>query len=91
MIITAPNKLLEKVLSANKFLNGRQKVINALESKIFLMRKLTQCRVLTVLPPKQIFQRLPIAFAQVKAGDNICKFVRLYIFCIDQRKLVKSI
>ena len=60
----------------HKFWEGREKVLDAFESKIFLIKSkgagildLDHCR-LKVLTPKQMLQRLPIALAQVKAGNN---------------------
>ena len=38
-------------------------------------------------------QRLPIALAQVKVGnksENLMKWDRLYILCIEQKKLLKK-
>ena len=55
---------------------GREKVLNVFESKIFSIASKgsglvnTDCCKLKVLTPKQILQRLPIALAQVKAGNN---------------------
>ena len=58
------------------FFGGREKVLDAFESKIFLIKSkgsgilnLNHSR-LKVLTPKQMLQRLPIALAQVKAGNN---------------------
>ena len=55
---------------------GREKIIDAFESKIFL-NKSTDAGILIpdhsklkVLSPKQMLQRLPIVLAQVKAGNN---------------------
>ena len=56
--------------------DGRDKVLNAFESKIFLIKSKgsgllnTDCSKLKILTPKQMLQRLPIALAQVKAGNN---------------------
>ena len=33
-------------------------------------RKATEGRELKILTPKQMLQKLPIAFAQIKAGNN---------------------
>ena len=35
---------------------------------------------LKILTSKQILQRLPIALAQIKAGNNISEDLKLYIF-----------
>ena len=66
--------------------DGRQKVINAFEIGIFPKRKQTQgkwrqtilvciakvsdSKQLKILTPKQMLQRLPIAFAQAKTGNT---------------------
>ena len=55
---------------------GRERVLNAFDSKIFLTKsKGTDIlnpdhSKLKILSPKQMLQRLPIALAQVKAGNN---------------------
>ena len=58
------------------FFEGRGKILDALESKIFLTKSKSvgilnpdHCK-LKVLTPKQMLQRLPIALAQVKSGNN---------------------
>ena len=50
-----------------------------------------------ILTPKQILQRSPIAFAQVKAGNNsenllneIRQIVYSLILCINQKKSLKK-
>ena len=43
--------------------------------------------------PKQMQQRLPIALAQVKAGNNseiLLNEIKLFILCINQKKLLKK-
>ena len=47
-----------------------------------------------ILTPKQMLQRLPIAFAQVKAGYTSEKILNeisqiIYILCIEQNKVLK--
>ena len=58
------------------FFEGREKIIDAFESKIFLTKfkgagivNLDHSKLKT-LTPKQMLQRLPIALAQVKTGNN---------------------
>ena len=70
---------------------------NALKSGIFLIKG-TQGKVrpsdlatrLKILTPKQILQRLPIALAQVKAGNtsenSLNEMRQSYILCIEQNK-----
>ena len=38
-----------------------------------------------ILSPKQMLQRLPVALAQVKAGNTY----KSYILCIEKKKLLK--
>ena len=48
---------------------------------------------LKVLAPKQMLQRLPIALAQVKAGNNsecLLNKIRQIILCINQNKSQNS-
>ena len=60
----------------HNFFEGREKVLDAFESKIFSMKSKDAGILnpnhfkLQILTPKQMFQRLPIALVQVKAGDN---------------------
>ena len=58
------------------FFEDREKILDAFESKIFFTKSkganilnLDRSK-LKILTPKQILQRLPIALAQVKAGNN---------------------
>ena len=59
-----------------KFYSAREMVLNGFKSKIFLIKskgsgilnaKRSKVKILT---PKQMLQRLPIALAHVKAGNN---------------------
>ena len=58
------------------FLNAREIVLNGFKSKIFLTKSTgtgilnTDNSKLKILTSKQMLQRLPIALAQVKAGNN---------------------
>ena len=49
---------------------------------------------LKILTSKQLLQRLPIALAQVKAGNNsedlLMKSDKLFILCINQKKSLKN-
>ena len=49
---------------------------------------------LKILTPKQMLQRLPIALAQVKAGNNseslLMKSEKLFICSINQNKSLKK-
>ena len=65
-------KLKENVLnSARALRKGREIVYKACESKIFLKpEKFKKGTGLNILTPKQMFQRLPIALAQIRTGNN---------------------
>ena len=60
----------------NNFFEGREKILDDFESKIFLPKSKgagilsSGHSKLKILTPKQMLQRLPIAFAQVKTGNN---------------------
>ena len=62
--------------SLYSFYKGREKILNAFESKIFLIKSKgagilnPDHSKLKVITPKQMPQRLPTALAQVKAGNN---------------------
>ena len=46
---------------------------------------------LKILTPKQMLQRLPIALAQVKAGNSSESLLgKLFILCINQNKSLKK-
>ena len=55
--------------SIKNLYKGRELVINAFKSGLFSLKSTTD-KGLKILTPKQLLQRLPIAFAQVKAGNN---------------------
>ena len=74
---TKPNnpesiKLKEYILdSAKALLEGREMVFKAFESGIFQMSEESQKgEGFKILTPNQMLKRLPIALAQVKAGNN---------------------
>ena len=58
------------------FFEGREKILEAFESKILQIKSKGSGILnpdhskLKILSPKQMLQRLPIALAQVKAGNN---------------------
>ena len=59
-----------------KFFEGREKVLNAFDSKIFPIKTKgtgyleSEPFSFKILTPNQMLKRLPIALAQVKAGNN---------------------
>ena len=82
------------------FFEGREKVLDAFESKIFSIKSKGSGILnpdhskLKILTPKQMLQRLPIALAQVKAGNNsesLLNEIRQIVFlCINQNKSQKK-
>ena len=88
------------VNNINKFYNSREEVINVFRDYIEMLSdagyKAKQDDAgLKILTPKQMLQRLPIALAQVKAGNNpetlLNESGKLFILCINQNKSRKSI
>ena len=79
------------------FFEGREKILDAFESKIFLIKSmcsgilnLDQSK-LTVLTPKQMLQRLRIALAQVKAGnisESLLNEIRQIVYFLYQSKQI---
>ena len=65
-------KLRADVLnSVTGLVNGREMVLTAFKSGIFQVSKESQeGKGLKILTPNQMLKRLPIALAQVKAGNN---------------------
>ena len=80
------------------FFEGREKVLDAFESKIFSIKSkgagilnLNHSK-LKVLTPKQMLQRLPIALAQVKAGNNsesLLNEIKQIVYSLYQSKQSK--
>ena len=83
------------------FFNGRKKVLNAFESKIFSIKSKgsgllnTDHSKLKILTPKQMVQRLPIALSQVKAGnnsENLLNEIRQIVYSLYQsREITKKV
>ena len=83
------------------FLKVEKKILDAFESKIFLTKfkgagilNLDHSR-LKVLTPKQMLQRLPIALAQVKAGNNseslLNEIRRIVYFLYQSKQITKKL
>ena len=80
------------------FFEGREKVLNGFKSKIFLTKSKgsgilnnNNRSKLKILTPKQMFQRLPIALAQVKAGnnwENLLNEIRQIAYSLYQSKQI---
>ena len=69
----------------------RQELIyNTFNSGIFPIKS-KKCELVEILTLKQILQGLPIAIAQVKAGNtsDLMKLDKSYIPCIEQKKSLK--
>ena len=74
----------KKIVKKNlyNFYKARKMVLNGFKSKIFLTKSTgtgisnTDNSKLKILTPKQMLQRLPIALAQVKAGNKFRKFIK---------------
>ena len=85
----------------NKFYNSREEVINFLENilkchakyhaKYDARQNKTERMGLKILSPKQMLQRLPIALAQVKAGNNsesLLNEIRKIVYSLYQSKQI---
>ena len=95
-----PEKKREKkdiLKNAYAFFEGRERVLDPFESKIFPIKitgicfpdKVSDHSNLKILTPKQTYQRLPIALAQVKAGntsENLLNEIRQNIYFLYQAK-----
>ena len=69
---------------------GRELVINAFKSGLFPLKSTTGTG-LKILTPKQMLQRLPIALAQVKAGNNsesLLNEIRQIVYSLYQSKQI---
>ena len=81
------------------FFEGREKVLDAFESKIFLIKSKGSGILnpdnskLKILAPKQMLQRLPIALAQVKGANNsesLLNEIRQIVYCSYQSKQISK-
>ena len=77
------------------FFEGREKVLNAFDSKIFPIKtKITgylefEPSSFKILTPNQMLKRLPIAIAQVKAGNNsetLLNEIRQIVYSLHRSK-----
>ena len=79
------------------FFEGRERVLDAFKSKIYSIKSkgagflnLDRSK-LKILTPKQMLQRLPIALAQVKAGNNsesLLNEIRQIVYSLYQSKQI---
>ena len=83
----------------NKFYNSREEVINFFRDYIEMLsdanydakQNETKGKGLKILTPKQMIQRLPIALAQVKAGNNsesLLNETRQIVYSLYQSKQI---
>ena len=97
-----PKKKQEKEIVLENFYNffeGREEIIDVFKSKIFLTKPKgagilnPDHSKLKILTPKQMLQRLPIALAQVKAGNNsesLVNEIRDFVYSLYQNKSLKK-
>ena len=80
--------------SINDFHEDWQLIINAFRSRVFSVKQI-KGKGLTILTPKEMYQRLPIALAQVKAGNtskNLFNEMRQIIYCLYRgREITKKV
>ena len=78
--------------TAKNLYEGRDLVINAFKSELFPLKSTTGTG-LKILTPKQILQRLPIALAQVKAGnnsENLLNEIRQIVYSLYQSREINK-
>ena len=81
----------------NNFYDAREMVLNGLKSKIFLAKSTgtglfnTDNSKLKILTPKQMLQRLPIALAQVKAGNNLNEIKQIIYSLYQSKEITKKV
>ena len=89
--MTKKNNNKRNVSNTAKILyEGRELVINAFQSGLFSLKSTTGT-ALQILTPKQKLQRLPIAFAQVKASNNsehLSNEIRQIVYSLYQSKKI---
>ena len=95
-----PKKKQEKEIVLENFYNffeGREEIIDVFKSKIFLTKPKgagilnPDHSKLKILTHKQMLQRLPIALAQVKAGNNsesLLNEIRQIVYSLYQSKQI---
>ena len=89
----------EVINNLEKFYNSREEVINFFRDYIEMLsdanydskQNETKGKGLKILTPKQMLQRLPIALAQVKAGNNsesLLNEIRQIVYSLYQSKQI---
>ena len=87
------------IKTLEKFYLSREEVINCFRDYIEMLSDAnydsknseTKGKELKILTPKQVLQRLPIAFAQVKAGNNsesLLNEIRQIVYSLYQSKQI---
>ena len=82
------NKKYDVVDSAKNLYEGRELILNSFKSGLFPLKS-TKGTWVKISTPKQMLQRLPIAFAQVKTGNNSEKLlneIRQIVYSLYQSK-----
>ena len=89
-----------KLDDLSKFYKDREDIIDSFDDSTTMASEArykaiekTKGKGIKILPPKQMLQRLSIAIRQVKAGDtsdNLLNQKKLFIPCIEQKKLLKN-
>ena len=95
-------KQKETINNIEKFYKSREEVINFYRDYIEILsdanyyskQNETEGKGLKILTPKQMLQRLPIALAQVKAGNNsesLLNEIKLIVYSLyNKNKLLKK-
>ena len=94
-----PNKQKKVINNLDKLYNSREEVINFFRDYIEILsdanydakQNETEGKGLKILTPKQMLQRLPIALAQVKAGNNsesLLNEIRQIVYSLCQSKQI---
>ena len=89
----------EVINNLEKFYNSREEVINFFRDYIEILsdanyyskQNETEGKGLKILTPKQMLQKLPIALAQVKAGNNsesLLNEIRQIVYSLYQSKQI---
>ena len=88
---------IRRIKDIQKLYNGLEKVLHFYNDYTIIVYKSKYKSIhgagFKILTPKQMLQRLPIALAQVKAGNasqNVLNEIKLYIFCIKEKILLKK-
>ena len=94
-----PQKQKETINNLENFYKSREEVINFFRDYIEMLsdanydakQNETEGKGLKILTPKQMLQRLPIALAQVKAGNNsesLLNEIRQIVYSFYQSKQI---